>query len=317
MTIDLIARAEARISSLTSQVVALDAQMMDIRDRAMDCRLGIQELQQFITLARELADEPDQEPRPNATDGQAADYVVVTPAAAERVTGDDGHASSPSVSPEGASEEVGGVASACSASAAGSEIPERRELDVDADAAGVKAGETASIPPLQVDTGAADEAPADALPSEAATREAAASAAPETIPSDQEPPALSKRQLVRITHEDHPDWSAAQIADHLGLSKGSVSGHASSLGIKFAKAVVAAASTMTLTDRVRLMHEQHPTWTARMIALQLGEKESSVSTLLATVRKVTVAPAPQPEFGSEQEMRQHYGDVAVRLGKHK
>ncbi|KQU96463.1 hypothetical protein [Devosia sp. Root105] len=292
MTVDLIARAEARIFSLTSQVVALDAQAMDIRDRALDCRLGIQELQQFITLARELADEPEQEPRLNATDGQAAEYAVVTPAAADRVTAEDGHASSAPVSPEGASEEVGGVASACSASAAGSEIPERRELDVDADATGVPAGETAG-------------------PSEQSDSHPAA---------PEEPPALSKRQQVRITHEDHPDWSGAQIAEHLGLSKGSVSGHASSLGIKFSAgaAAVSASSSITKLDRVRLMHEQHPTWTARMIALQLGEKEGTVSTLLATVRKEVRAPAePKPEFSSEQEMRQHYGDVAARLGKAK
>lgn len=48
--------------------------------------------------------------------------------------------------PETATEKVGGVASACSALAAVSEIAERRELDVDADKTGVTGGESAAAP---------------------------------------------------------------------------------------------------------------------------------------------------------------------------
>jgi DNA primase len=72
----------------------------------------------------------------------------------------------------------------------------------------------------------------------------------------------------------------------------------------------------TLADRVKAQHQLHPTWTARMIAQALGEKETSVSTLLAIARKATRAQVEaKPEFASKREMLQHYGDVALRLGK--
>lgn len=325
--------------------------MTDLADRAIT---RLTEIDETIRLLEYERDEISTalrvlssflEPRPNATDGQAAEYAVVTPAAAERVTAEDGHASSAPVPPdvhlvsldrerenEHTAAEAGGFDSH---SLTEIEVkPQVRVLPGVDDAKGgptgmgrsdggespAAGGAMASPAPMPetVDTGAAGVPPTDAPSSEAATREDAVPAAPETIPSEDEPPTLSKRQQVRIAHEDHPDWSAAQIAEHLGLTKGSVSGHASSLGIKFAKSAVAAASSMTKLDRVRLMHEQHPTWTARLIALEMGEKEGTVSTLLATVRKTARAQAePKPEFSSEQEMLRHYGDVAARLGKGK
>jgi hypothetical protein len=53
-----------------------------------------------------------------------------------------------------------------------------------------------------------------------------------------------------------------------------------------------------------------------MIADHLGEKETSVSTLLATVRKqAKVEQAAEPEFAGRAELVGHYSDVAKRLGK--
>lgn len=72
----------------------------------------------------------------------------------------------------------------------------------------------------------------------------------------------------------------------------------------------------TLAERVKAQHKLHPTWTARMIAKELGEKETSVSTLLAVARR-EVWVETKPEFASKRDMLQHYGDVASRLGKAK
>lgn len=421
---------------------------MDVSELARARRGEIQSdlatlLRAGMSLQREMAEidtflkvyDRLTEPRPSATDGQAAEYAVVTPAAAERVTAEDGHASSaPSqanagdeatvreevqpapmaevepvsrlaagrtadaeeagsgpgassapVSPEGASEEVGGVASACSASAAGSEIPERRELDVDADAIGVPAGETAEPP--------------ERLASHLAAPGTEADEQPESAPVIRVP---TVRSRVAALHAEHPEYTRREAYAALDISVGSLDGHSHALGIKWASAVPAsspvveeepgegrdqrkvdgeyqetankrnevanlhasepwltpdeAAATLqmplnnlriftqqfdiewgqlprppapaskvmqptagpTLADRVKAQHQLHPTWTARMIAQHLGEKETSVSTILAIARKETRAQVEaKPEFASKREMLQHYGDVALRLGKAK
>lgn len=343
---DLADRAIARLTEIDESIRLLEYERDEIS-------IALRVLSSFL------------EPRPDATDGQAAEYAVVTPAAAERVTAEDGRTSSAPIPPDvhflALDREQGNEHGAAEAGGFDShsltEIevkPQVRVLPGVDDAKGgptgmgrsdggesPAAGEaTVSPAPVSLE-GASEEVggfPVAAAPlnsgatggdegdqtsqpeSVVGTSDAAEPLEQSDLAAPEEPPVRSKRQQVRITHEDHPDWSAAQIAEHLGLTKGSVSGHASSLGIKFSAgaAVNPAASSITKLDRVRLMHEQHPTWTARMIALQLGEKESSVSTLLATVRKeVRDQTEPKPEFSSEQEMLQHYGDVAARLGKAK
>lgn len=279
------------------------------------------------------------EPRPNATDGQAAEYAVVTPAAAERVTAEDVHASSaPSqanagdeatvreevqpapmaevepvsrltagrtadageagsglgaspapVSPEWASEEVGGVASACSASAAGSEIPERRELDVDADAIGVPAGETASdlttghmptwpltpaddrqvapLPPETVDTPEQFvESPPDPVRSEADARQGLTLVAP----------GATLFQLVKSAHDAHPDWTATQIAEAIGRKYTSVSATLAVVRRGAKPSTPVTESPPTLGDRIRGVLDGHPDFTARQIADELDTDQKHV-----------------------------------------
>lgn len=71
----------------------------------------------------------------------------------------------------------------------------------------------------------------------------------------------------------------------------------------------------TLTDRVRIMHQQHPTWTARMIANELGARLSSVETLLSVVRGATKGQAEQAPLSSRLDQIKHYREVAKRLGR--
>lgn len=119
---------------------------------------------------------------------------------------------------------------------------------------------------------------------------------------------LTKKEQVRLCHLEHPDWVAGEIALHLGLSKGSVGGHASLLGIKLptlalremktkgapkpdnlhqagtksrAKTSVvngatetASKSKPTVRERVAAAHKQHPDWTAKQIAAHVEMSES-------------------------------------------
>lgn len=82
-----------------------------------------------------------------------------------------------------------------------------------------------------------------------------------------------------------------------------------------------AGKVTTILDRVRVVHQQHPTWTASMIAKHLGANANSVSTLLATVRRqergeqAPPPPAIKPEFEGRAELLEHYDGVGKRLGK--
>jgi hypothetical protein len=98
----------------------------------------------------------------------AGSSELVTPSSDERVTGEGVADALPANLPEAANEKVGGVASACSALAAGSEIPERRELDENAIANGVTVGsdESGTAVESQANAESADiaEAPKGAIP---------------------------------------------------------------------------------------------------------------------------------------------------------
>lgn len=213
--------------------------------------------------------------------------------------------SSATHSPDGASDKVGGVASSCSALAAGSNIPERRELDVDADATGVTAGETAPL----------SETPASQPGSEVAASDAAAAPAGE-VPSPVASPALNTRKAaaprvvagetqettnrrgdVAGLNAKHPELTPDDAAARLQMPIANLRIFTKELGIEWAaerplETTQPVAVRPTKSERIRLVHEAHPTWTARMIANELGEKENTVSTLLAAIRREVRAEVP-------------------------
>ncbi len=170
---------------------------------------------------------------------------------------------------------------------------------------------------------------------------------PQAQPQPKQPPVSTTgrrgalKQKVLAVHAEHPDWTAAQIAEHLGHpSKGSISAYlfdarAEERAVaereqeerllaearkreeqrnQFAAQV---PDTRTLTERVRMMHQQHPTWTARMIGPPHWDANSSVSVLLSSIRnpKAKAEPASDPKFNGKRHMLEHYGEVAKRLGK--
>lgn len=138
------------------------------------------------------------------------------------------------------------------------------------------------------------------------------------------------RQRVTEVYALHPDWSPKQIADALGANRNSVNTILYDLRAASREAepqqpapaptpqtpvAPPPPNTGNLTDRVRIMNHQHPTWTARMIANELGAKLDSVAALLTIARK-GAAPKPEPQaFANRREMVEHYGQVAARLGK--
>lgn len=163
--------------------------------------------------------------------------------------------------------------------------------------------------------------------------------APEAQPEPEQPPASKPRkrtgptikQRVFDLYDQHPGWSAKAMAEHIGANLGTVKlalidAKAAARGSVATEPVPAAtpqtpvglppARAGSLTDRVRALHHQHPTWTARMIANELGENANSVSTLLAKVRGTTnPAPSQKHQFTGRADMLNHYSEVAKRLGK--
>lgn len=159
-------------------------------------------------------------------------------------------------------------------------------------------------------------------------------------PSEGTAPRKSIKQRVAEVHAEHPDWKLAQIAEHLGANLGTVKTAFADATAEARLAAQAAEQAeterrliaearerenaraepvgqrQTLTDRVRAVHQQHPTWTATMIAKELGAKQTSVSTILGQIRGRTAQPpVEQPQFKGRRQMVEHYGEIAKRLGK--
>jgi hypothetical protein len=139
-----------------------------------------------------------------------------------------------------------------------------------------------------------------------------------TLPSDrQKEPTVASR--VAALHAEHPELTAKEAAIKLGVTNGSIRGHSSILGIVWAHDPSAPSGERTkpLRERVRLLHEQHPTWTARMISVELGAPFSSCSSYLAAARHSLTATKPEAEavtFVGEAALKDHYADVSKRLG---
>lgn len=138
--------------------------------------------------------------------------------------------------------------------------------------------------------GAASLAPADPPRSEAAPREDAGQAAPALGRLDQPDRASlapTKRERVRLLHEQHPDWSASDIAVALNLSRNAVHVHASMLGISL------GVKGDGLGDRIATLHVEHPEWTAADMGRALDARSGSVANALKR-RGIVLPKAPNP-----------------------
>lgn len=169
----------------------------------------------------------------------------------------------------------------------------------------------------------------------------AAPDASEAQPAPEQSPATTADDLnerLIALHTAEPTLTRPELARRLGVTVGKVNYRVERLSLDvphsrrtddepFTPEVIPPANpqkpvapppprTGTLTDRVRALHEQHPTWTARMIANELGANVNSVSTLLAQVRGTPSAgPAQRQQFTGRMDMINHYSEVAKRLGK--
>lgn len=99
-----------------------------------------------------------------------------------------------------------------------------------------------------------------------------------------------KRKQVAQLNARHPELTPEEAAARLLMPLITLRTFTAELGIEWSAARRAEPPAPTerrptKTERIRLMHEAHPTWTARMIANELGEKETTVSTLLAVIRR--------------------------------
>lgn len=147
-----------------------------------------------------------------------------------------------------------------------------------------------------------------------------------------DPKRLPIKHQVANLHLMHPTWDAARIAQEIGARLNTVqtalSDARAAAGESLSEPIPPAnpqkpvapppvGELKTLNERVRALHEQHPNWTGRMIANELGANPNSVSVALARIRNPKAAPAPpeQPQFTGRRQMVEHYGEIAKRLGK--
>lgn len=345
----LIARVRSRIATMQTTAEEYEIEARFHADKALDLRLGVMELNQLINSVQEFVDgEPDETPassRPGsevaASDAAAASAGEAFPSASPAP-----HSAAP-VSLDATTDPAKLAAEEPSSDGSG-EVQDRCEstsptLSEDACphdpdgqhfvGCGCDATDSAEAPMGEAGTASSsntiptfsggswvrgDQAAVDADNEEQDLVEVLAhEKAPDPAPAGgaaTSPAPIQDR--VQALYDAHPEYTARQAREALDLTKGSLSGHSSALGITWAPAdFVGRPVSSSKMDRVRTVHEQHPTWTARMIANHLGEKETSVSTMLATIRKRASAAPSKPEFAGEAALVGHYSDVAKRLGK--
>lgn len=131
-------------------------------------------------------------------------------------------------------------------------------------------------------------------------------------------PRLKKK--VAALHAEHPEYTVAEAANALGCLIRSVRACSELIGIEWQAARPRQKhepGSPTLWDKVVVMHRMHPTWTAAMIAKELGASHDSVRTYLRGARKDPPEPPvlmKQREFNSEAELQAHYASVKQRMG---
>lgn len=151
------------------------------------------------------------------------------------------------------------------------------------------------------DAGPAGEAPApDASPAPVRRKPAPRGAA------DERNETANKRAEVARLNAKHPELTPEEAAARLLMPLITLRTFTAELGIEWSAARRAdppapTERRPTKLERIRLMHEAHPTWTARMIANELGEKETTVSTLLAGIRRAERERAVEEVVEKEPE----------------
>lgn len=146
------------------------------------------------------------------------------------------------------------------------------------------------------------------------------------------------RAKVRELHAAHPDWGHRQLCAALpDANPQTISVELSKIrgelrvieDAETQRRLIAearerekapapgAGEKQTLNEKVRALHQLHPNWTARLIAIELGANPNSVSVALARIRNPKSVPptAETPEFAGRRHMVEHYGAVSKRLGK--
>lgn len=102
----------------------------------------------------------------------------------------------------------------------------------------------------------------------------------------------SKRSDVASLHAAEPWLTPEEASSRLNIPIGNLRTFTQELDLAWGQGErpqpPVADKASKKIDRIRLVHSQHPTWTARMIANHLGEKQDTVSTLLAIVRREEV-----------------------------
>lgn len=98
------------------------------------------------------------------------------------------------------------------------------------------------------------------------------------------------RHLVSDVLAEHPHWAVMTVARQINAEPDDVRAamaHWDSMKVKPRPSV--PEPKITLQEQVRLLHVQHPDWTAGLISKSLGASYNSVSTYLAWARKQDVA----------------------------
>lgn len=152
-----------------------------------------------------------------------------------------------------------------------------------------------------------------------------------SVPADTKPRALNDRIVEGI--KANLGLPVKLIAEKIGIKQATARYYVSELqievpsmqeyktaklkaeaGSKQVKKTSPKVSIQSLAARVRRSHIQHPNWTARMIANELGAKVPSVANYLTQARKGNDA-APKGEPQTEAEILERAKAVSKRLGK--
>lgn len=308
MSVDIIARAEARIASLSTDAERLEHAALRLAQKAADCRMGVRDMQNFITMARELAeDEPSGDT--GQLEPQAAMPAQTEPAGAEGVLAGQASVESPATNTETSAAMPGsgaGASDAAPASAGG-------------DSAAPPATHSAEAPMDEVGTASSSEeltersalTATDPLWSGSATREDAGPAAPGdhslAKASEAEPVvAQSAQPEGDVSRPSVGGGTDASIRPEAATEKGEATPPAGG------ETQAPPAPKPTIADRIIELQADHPDWTARQFAEALGKSVESIRSAAndrgIAIMKAGVGGRPVAAAGGKS-LRQRIADA--------